>query len=121
LNKPDKVDKWERQALIQGMDRNSDLGRSGATRRTFLSAATATATATAVAVPLLSAATPAGATTLPKSEPDADLRRLLGEIDPARIEATITRLVQFGTRHTSPRPRRTGTRPLSSRAPRRRR
>src|SRR3984957_4133659 len=79
------------------MDRNSDPGRTGATRRTFLSASAATA----VAVPLLSAATPAGASTLSKSEPDADLRRLLGQIDPARIEATITRLVQFGTRHTS--------------------
>ena len=79
------------------MDRTSPSGRTGATRRTFLSASAATA----VAVPLLSAATPASAATLPKSEPDADLRRLLGEIDPARIEATITRLVQFGTRHTS--------------------
>jgi hypothetical protein len=79
------------------MDRNSASGRTGATRRTFLSASAATA----VAVPLLSAATPAGAATLPKSEHDADLRRLLSEIDPARIEATITRLVQFGTRHTS--------------------
>jgi hypothetical protein len=79
------------------MDRNSDRGRTGVTRRTFLSASAATA----VAVPLLSAGTTASATTLPKSEPDADLRRLLGEIDSARIEATITRLVQFGTRHTS--------------------
>ena len=83
------------------MDRNSDPGRTDATRRTFLSAATAAAAATAVAAPLLSAATPASASAFPKSEPDADLRRLLGEIDPARIEATITRLVQFGTRHTS--------------------
>jgi hypothetical protein len=83
------------------MDRNSASGRTGATRRTFLSASAATAAAATVAVPLLSAATPASAATLPKSEPDADLRRLLGQIDPARIEATITRLVQFGTRHTS--------------------
>ena len=97
LNIPDKVDKSERQALIRGMDRNSASGRTGATRRTFLSASAATA----VAVPLLSAAPPAGASTLPKSEADAELRRLLGQIDPARIEATITRLVQFGTRHTS--------------------
>ncbi|HUN34561.1 MAG TPA: M28 family peptidase [Trebonia sp.] len=79
------------------MDRNSDSGRAGATRRAFLSASAATA----VAVPLLSAATAASASALPRSEPDAGLRRLLGEIDPARIEATITRLVQFGTRHTS--------------------
>jgi hypothetical protein len=32
--------------------------------------------------------------------PDADLRRLLGELDQRRIQATILRLVQFGTRHT---------------------
>ena len=83
------------------MDEKSASGRTGATRRTFLSASAATAAATTVAVPLLSAATPASAATLPKSEPDADLRRLLSQIDPARIEATIARLVQFGTRHTS--------------------
>jgi hypothetical protein len=79
------------------MEKSSTAGRTGATRRTFLSASAATA----VAVPLLSSATPASAATLPKSEPDASLRRLISEIDPARIEATITRLVQFGTRHTS--------------------
>ena len=79
------------------MDRNGAPGRAGATRRTFLSASAVTA----VAVPLLSAAVPAGAAALPRSQPDASLRRLLDEIDPARIEATITRLVQFGTRHTS--------------------
>jgi hypothetical protein len=83
------------------MDRNSASGRTGATRRTFLSASAATAAAATVAVPLLSAATPASAAALPTSEPDADLRRLLSQISPARIEATITRLVQFGTRHTS--------------------
>jgi len=79
------------------MERNGTSGRTGATRRAFLSASAATA----VAVPLLSAATPAGAAALPSSEPDAGLLQLLGEIDPARIEATITRLVQFGTRHTA--------------------
>src|ERR1700685_2748178 len=79
------------------MDRNSAPGRTGATRRSFLSASAVTA----VAVPLLSAATPASAAAFPKSEPDVGLRHLLGEIDPARIEATITRLVPFGTRHTS--------------------
>jgi Peptidase family M28 len=83
--------------VILGMERNVDSGRTGATRRAFLSASAVTA----VTVPLLSAATPAGATALHSSEPDAGLLRLLGEIDPARIEATITRLVQFGTRHTS--------------------
>ena len=32
--------------------------------------------------------------------PTADLRSMLAEIDPARINATITKLVSFGTRHT---------------------
>lgn len=32
--------------------------------------------------------------------PDRELRRLLREVDPARIEASITRLVGFGTRST---------------------
>jgi hypothetical protein len=80
-----------------GMEKSSSAGRAGATRRAFLSASAATA----VAVPLLSAATPASAAALPKSEPDAGLRQLLGQVDPARIEATISRLVQFGTRHTA--------------------
>jgi hypothetical protein len=81
-------------------DGKSASGRTGATRRTFLSASAATAGAAA----LLSTAVTAGsasAATLPKSETDADLRRLISEINPARIEATITRLVQFGTRHTA--------------------
>ena len=52
---------------------------------------------------LLSVATAsaASAAALPQAQTDPGLRQLLGEIDPARIEATITRLVQFGTRHTS--------------------
>ena len=66
----------------------------GTTRRTFLSA-----TAAAAAVPLLTA-TPAGAAT-PAARQDPDLRALLREVDPARIEAIITRLTQFGTRHTA--------------------
>src|SRR5690348_9960008 len=80
-------------------DGTSASGRTGATRRTFLSASAATA----VAVPLLSAATAtaASAAALPSSVTDPGLRQLLGQVDPARIQATITRLVQFGTRHTS--------------------
>lgn len=79
------------------MEKNVAASSTGATRRSFLTASAATA----VAVPLLSAATPASAAGLPSTEPDNELRQLLGEIDPARIEATITRLVQFGTRHTA--------------------
>jgi hypothetical protein len=33
-------------------------------------------------------------------QPDAELRAILAAIDPARIEATIRKLVSFGTRHT---------------------
>jgi hypothetical protein len=33
-------------------------------------------------------------------QPDAELRAMLAEVDPARIEATVRRLVSFGTRHT---------------------
>src|SRR5579859_3235324 len=83
------------------MEKNVDSSGAGATRRAFLTASAATATAAAVAAPLLSAATPANAAALPRHEADDGLRDLLCEIDPARIEATITRLVQFGTRHTS--------------------
>lgn len=32
--------------------------------------------------------------------PDADLKAIIAEIDPARIEATVRKLVSFGTRHT---------------------
>ena len=83
------------------MDKNVAFGRAGATRRAFLSASAAASAAAAVTVPLLSAATPASAAPLAESETDPGLRQLLSEISPARIEATITRLVQFGTRHTS--------------------
>ena len=33
-------------------------------------------------------------------EPDAELRAMLARVDPARIQANILKLVQFGTRHT---------------------
>jgi hypothetical protein len=76
-------------------------------RRTFLSATAATAAAT-VAVPLIAdpaAAHDAGPPPGPgrpvaPQPPDRELRALLGEIDPDRIEATVRRLAAFGTRHT---------------------
>ena len=52
----------------------------------------------ALAVPVLGAA-PRGATIRPQT-PDQRLRALLREIDPRRLEATVRRLVAFGTRHT---------------------
>jgi len=59
------------------------------TRRTFLSVSAA-----AVAAPLAGPAAGHGA------PPDRELTAILKEIDPARIEAIIRRLVGFGTRHT---------------------
>jgi hypothetical protein len=82
------------------MTNNDVSGRSGATRRAFLGASAVTA----IAVPLLSGTEAAQAATDPAplpQEPDPELRFLLSQIDPDRIQATITRLVQFGTRHTA--------------------
>jgi hypothetical protein len=80
------------------MTNNDVPSRTGATRRTFLSASAVTA----LAVPLLSGAAQAATDpALAPPEPDEELRALLREVDPDRIKATIMRLVQFGTRHTA--------------------
>ena len=90
---------------------NKDVQRrSGSTRRTFLSASAATA----VAAPLVaqsvsaSAAPIAGAHAVNAAKAlgspnhfDPDLRALLRQIDPQRIQNTIQTLVNFGTRHTA--------------------
>ena len=78
-------------------------------RRAFLAAASA-ATAAVAATPLALDAAPAAATTTGFDDgpghrefpqfPDRDLRALLRQIDSDRIEATVRRLVAFGTRHT---------------------
>ena len=78
-----------------------------ATRRALLSAGAATAV-TAAAIPLVAdpalahdpdvGAGPGGP--VRPQRPDAELRALLEEIDRRRIEATVRRLVDFGTRHT---------------------
>jgi Zn-dependent M28 family amino/carboxypeptidase len=77
------------------------------TRRAFLAASAATAAI--AATPLAIDAAPAAATTgfddgpghreFPQF-PDRELRALLRQIDSDRIEATVRRLVAFGTRHT---------------------
>jgi hypothetical protein len=77
---------------------------SGPSRRAFVSATAVTATA-AIAAPLTAAvspayATPAGSRPLDAPSFDPALRQLLRQIDPRRIQATIERLVAFGTRHT---------------------
>jgi hypothetical protein len=58
------------------------------TRRTLLVAGAATAAG--IAVPATARA----------AGPDRELRGILREIDPARIEAIVRKLVSFGTRHT---------------------
>jgi hypothetical protein len=81
------------------MQKNNDVpGRKGSTRRAFLSASAVTA----VAAPFLTSAAQAAASpALVSRDPDPDLRALLRQIDPDRIQATILRLTQFGTRHTA--------------------
>ncbi len=65
--------------------------------------------ATAVAATPLVTGTTAQAATSPAAdaaplrgqEPDRALRTLLGRVDPQRMRATVQRLTEFGTRHTS--------------------
>ncbi|MEV6108776.1 M28 family metallopeptidase [Streptomyces sp. NPDC051940] len=79
-----------------------DTGRPrGTARRTVLSAA-------ALGLPLAATTLPAAAADKPESDgapgtaqpPGRELRALLREIDPRRIEATVRKLASFGTRHT---------------------
>jgi len=69
-----------------------------ADRRAFLSVSAAAA----VAAPLIGGAeASAGPRTRPRPQkPGPELRAILREIDPIRIEAIIKRLAAFGTRHT---------------------
>ena len=69
------------------------------TRRTFLSVSAAAA----VAAPILGEgdAAEAGSRRGPVPQvPDRELRAIMREVDPGRIEAVVRRLVAFGTRHT---------------------
>jgi Peptidase family M28 len=81
------------------MPKNDDvLPSKGTTRRAFLSASAVTA----VAAPILTSTAQASASpALAGQEPDPALRALLRQVDPDRIQATILRLTQFGTRHTA--------------------
>ncbi|WP_427166640.1 M20/M25/M40 family metallo-hydrolase [Streptomyces sp. C1-1] len=69
------------------------------TRRTVL---TATAAASAAALGAGAAPAEAAAPAPPPTaqHPSRELRSLLREVDPVRIEARVRRLVSFGTRHT---------------------
>jgi len=81
------------------MPKNDDVpARKGTTRRAFLSASAVTA----VAAPIITSTAQASASpALARQEPDPDLRALVRQVDPNRIQATIERLIQFGTRHTA--------------------
>ncbi|MEU4427335.1 M28 family metallopeptidase [Actinoplanes sp. NPDC024001] len=67
-----------------------------ARRRTFLSATAAAAASASLAAPAR-AAQAAGPR---KRPPDAELRKILREIDADRVEAIVRKLASFGTRHT---------------------
>jgi hypothetical protein len=82
--------------------------RTAPSRRGFLSASVVGAAAVA-AVPLTAGpasahqtgvAAPGPGAAARAQRPSAELRRMLAEVDPRRIEAIIRRLVAFGTRHT---------------------
>src|ERR1700684_2924440 len=77
------------QGLIWHMEKPDIPDRKNPSRRTFLAASAATAAATGAAAPTA------------RRGLDPDLRKLLNEIDPARIQAIITKLASFGTRHTA--------------------
>ena len=85
------------------MENNYVSGRKGPSRRAFLSASAAAA----VAAPLVSVIAPASAASASAGSAqttgnfDPALRALITQIDPSRIQATIEKLVSFGTRHTA--------------------
>jgi hypothetical protein len=89
--------------LILGMENNYVSGSKGPSRRAFLSAAGVTA----AAVPLVSVVAPASAASASPGPAnntgnfDPALRKLISQIDPNRIQATIETLTTFGTRHTA--------------------
>ena len=84
------------------MENNCVTGSKGPSRRAFLAASAVTA----VAAPVVSVVAPASAASArvgPAGDTgnfDPALRALIRQIDPSRIQATILRLTQFGTRQT---------------------
>jgi hypothetical protein len=77
---------------------------SRSSRRTFLTASVAAGGVSLVGVPGLANAAPGGGhgdDGPPLAQkPSRELQRILREIDQKRIEATVRKLVSFGTRHT---------------------
>ncbi|HEX6353766.1 M28 family metallopeptidase [Actinophytocola sp.] len=70
-------------------------------RRTFITATVAAGGAVLAGVPAVaSAAEESGGRPPLSQQPDRELRAIMREVDPKRIEAIIRKLVSFGTRHT---------------------
>jgi hypothetical protein len=106
-----KLDFEKDPLLVRGMDNNGVPRSKSPSRRTFLSASAATA----VAAPLVAGAATAHASVTRASaralasgtsarsaqDFDPDLRKMLDEIDPQRIQTIITNLAVLGTRHTA--------------------
>jgi hypothetical protein len=84
------------------MENNAVPDRKSPSRRTFLAASAAAA----VAAPIVSVVSPASAASARVGSAqntgkfDPALRALIAQIDPGRIQATIEKLVSFGTRST---------------------
>jgi hypothetical protein len=74
------------------------MGGARSSRRSLLSASAAAVAVTPLIGPAAAAAGRGGL--VRPQPPDRQLRALLRELDPRRIEATVNRLVAFGTRHT---------------------
>ncbi|MGW3030163.1 M20/M25/M40 family metallo-hydrolase [Streptomyces sp. NPDC001178] len=74
--------------------------RPSPTRRTVLTATAAGAAALGAAPGPAEAATPGHRPPATAQPPSRELRTLLRELYSARIEATVSKLVSFGTRHT---------------------
>jgi hypothetical protein len=85
------------------MEKNYLSGPKGRSRRAFLAASAALAATPIVAQAAPASAAPVGLTQRNEGNGHFDpaLRAVLAQIDPNRIQATIQRLVQFGTRHTA--------------------
>jgi hypothetical protein len=71
-------------------------------RRTFLTASVAAGGAALAGVPAVGTAEAGGDSPRPplSQQPDKELRAILREVDPRRIEKIVRKLVSFGTRHT---------------------
>jgi len=91
------------RVLSLGMEKNHVSGSKSPSRRAFLSASAVTA----AAAPFVSVIAPASAASASVGSAsntgnfDPALRALIRQIDPNRIQATIEKLITFGTRHTA--------------------